>query len=340
MLTEEDEPGRPEAFDPRKPKNKNDIMRKIISILGFISGLSLVSLFFYPGGPRCLRGDEWIGPAIVQAQEKHPVAKAQAQGKHTAAQTQGKHPAAQAQTKRSAAQTRKKNNSAQARKKAHQAEIQKKILIPSPTPTPKPTSPPAQEDEDTMREPVDLSDGTEPSPEPARTTRTEQKRPVTPTPTATPTPTPTPTPAYSLTPKEKLAKDNREKEEKIAERETRMQQVKADIKVLLDKLAEVQKRIDELAAKKKEIQEVKKPKEGPHNDETLVRLAKIYEQTPPELAGPLLSDLDPTLAAQLIMLMNVRKAGQVWGFIDKAKVGKISEEIAHKKSDAQKAEKK
>ncbi|MBF0524551.1 MAG: hypothetical protein HQK56_05575 [Deltaproteobacteria bacterium] len=328
MLTGEDESGRPETFNPRNPIDKNYTMRKITSILALISGLSLVPLSFSPGAPRCLRVDEWIEPAIVQAQEKHPTSQAQK-----------KPPTVKAQEKHAPARAPKKHTTAPARKNAHQAEIQKRILIP-PTPTPKPTSPPAQEEEDTIREPVDLADGTEPSPAPAKAARTEKKRPVTPTPTPTPTPTATPTPAYSLTPKEKLAMDNREKEEKIAERETRMQQVKADIKVLLDKLAEIQKRIDELAAKKKEIKEVRQPKEGPHNDETLARLAKIYEQTPPELAGPLLSDLDPTLAAQLIMMMNVRKAGQVWGFIDKAKVAKISEEIAHKKSDAQKSEKK
>ncbi|MBF0497349.1 MAG: hypothetical protein HQK58_12375 [Deltaproteobacteria bacterium] len=317
-MTEEDESGRPEAFNPRKPK-KNDIMRKIISVLAVVSGLSLFPLFFYPGGPRYLRMAEWIEPATVQAQEKHPTT-----------QDRKKHPTAKAREKHPTAKAPKKHNAAQA---------PKKTLIP-PTPTPKPTSPPVQEEEDAMREPVDLADGTEPPPEPVKAAGTMKKRPVTPTPTAKPTPTPTSTPVYSLTAKEKLANDNREKEEKIAERETRMQQVRADIKVLLEKLAEVQKRIDGLAAKKKEIKETKQPKEEAHNDETLLRLAKIYEQTPPELAGPLLSDLDPTLAAQLIMLMNVRKAGQVWGFIDKAKAGKISEEIAHKKTDAQKSGKK
>ncbi|MGA3207190.1 MAG: hypothetical protein ABSE05_05150 [Syntrophales bacterium] len=57
-------------------------------------------------------------------------------------------------------------------------------------------------------------------------------------------------------------------------------------------------------------------------------LAKVYEATPPDKVGALLDKMDSKTAAGIIIQMNVKKAGAVWGHLNPEKAVKITEAIA------------
>ena len=57
-------------------------------------------------------------------------------------------------------------------------------------------------------------------------------------------------------------------------------------------------------------------------------LAKVYEATPPDKVGALLNKMDSKTAAGIIMQMNVKKAGAVWGELDPEKAVEITKAIA------------
>jgi len=57
-------------------------------------------------------------------------------------------------------------------------------------------------------------------------------------------------------------------------------------------------------------------------------LAKVYEATPPEKVGALLNKMDNKTAAGIIMQMNVKKAGAVWGQLNPEKAVEITKAIA------------
>jgi len=57
-------------------------------------------------------------------------------------------------------------------------------------------------------------------------------------------------------------------------------------------------------------------------------LAKVYEATPPEKVGALLNKMDSKTAAGIIMQMNVKKAGAVWGQLNPEKAVEITKAIA------------
>jgi flagellar motility protein MotE (MotC chaperone) len=57
-------------------------------------------------------------------------------------------------------------------------------------------------------------------------------------------------------------------------------------------------------------------------------LAKVYEATPPDKVGALLNKMDSKTAAGIIMQMNVKKAGAVWGELNPEKAVEITKAIA------------
>jgi flagellar motility protein MotE (MotC chaperone) len=57
-------------------------------------------------------------------------------------------------------------------------------------------------------------------------------------------------------------------------------------------------------------------------------LAKQYEATPPDKVGALLDKMDSKTAAGIIMQMNVKKAGAVWGQLNPEKAVEITKAIA------------
>ncbi|MEI6125599.1 MAG: hypothetical protein WCQ99_03510, partial [Pseudomonadota bacterium] len=96
-----------------------------------------------------------------------------------------------------------------------------------------------------------------------------------------------------------------------------IKELKLELEKKIDTLALLEKKIADLVATKKTIE-----------DEKLQKLAKVFEETPAEQAGPLMSKLDVDIAAQLLMKMTGRKAGKIWGFVDPARAVEISKAIA------------
>jgi flagellar motility protein MotE (MotC chaperone) len=104
--------------------------------------------------------------------------------------------------------------------------------------------------------------------------------------------------------------------EKIRTEEARLKKVEKDLQVMLTELNTIQDGVEQ------KIKDVKKV-----GEEQLVRLAKVYEETPPEQAGPMLTKLEPRMAAEILIRMNPKKAGKIWGQVTPADGVKISEEL-------------
>jgi flagellar motility protein MotE (MotC chaperone) len=62
--------------------------------------------------------------------------------------------------------------------------------------------------------------------------------------------------------------------------------------------------------------------------EELAKLAKVFEATPPEQAGPMFSKLEVGLAAKILFRMKGRQAGKIWGYVDPDQAVEISKELA------------
>lgn len=56
-------------------------------------------------------------------------------------------------------------------------------------------------------------------------------------------------------------------------------------------------------------------------------LAKAYEATPPEKVGNLFNKMDNKTAATIILQMNTKKAGVLWGYLDPVKAVEIAKTI-------------
>jgi len=111
-------------------------------------------------------------------------------------------------------------------------------------------------------------------------------------------------------------------EDLLRKEEERLRGIKVDIENDMEQLHVLEDKITKLIKQKISIE-----------DEKMHKLAKVFEATPPEQAGPLLSKLDVDIAAQLILKMSSRKAGRIWGFVDPGKAVKISKELTRLKPD-------
>ena len=60
----------------------------------------------------------------------------------------------------------------------------------------------------------------------------------------------------------------------------------------------------------------------------LIKLAKVFEATPAEQAGPMFNKLDVKIAAKILVRMQGRKAGKIWGYVDPDRAAKISRELS------------
>lgn len=99
--------------------------------------------------------------------------------------------------------------------------------------------------------------------------------------------------------------------------EERLAELKRTLDGKIQTLSQIEKKISELVATKKGMEE-----------EKILKLAKVFEETPPEQAGPLLSKLDVDIAAELILKMTGRKAGKIWGYVDPERAVEISKVLA------------
>jgi len=121
----------------------------------------------------------------------------------------------------------------------------------------------------------------------------------------------------TLTLLEKKKKEVESKEQELRQREERLNQLKAEIEERLTTLAQMEKKIEQLIALK-EAEE----------DKELIKLAKVFEATPPEQAGPMFNKLDVDIAVKILLRMKGKNAGKVWGFVDPDKAVIISKELA------------
>lgn len=108
----------------------------------------------------------------------------------------------------------------------------------------------------------------------------------------------------------------RKREERVREEEARLRKVEQEIEKKLETLTQIQASLQGLIQEKKSL-----------DDDILKKLAKVYESTPPEQAGPMLSQLDVRLAARILIRMDGRKAGKIWGFVSPERASQISSEI-------------
>jgi len=121
----------------------------------------------------------------------------------------------------------------------------------------------------------------------------------------------------SFTLLEKKKKELEKKEEELKQEEERLSQLKVEIEEGLEKLAQMEKKIEQLIT-------LKESKE----DKELTKLAKVFEATPPEQAGPMFNKLDVDIAAKILVRMKGRNAGKIWGFVNPDQAVKISNELA------------
>jgi flagellar motility protein MotE (MotC chaperone) len=121
----------------------------------------------------------------------------------------------------------------------------------------------------------------------------------------------------TLTLLEKKKKEVETKEQELRQREERLNQLKAEIEERLTTLAQMEKKIEQLIALK-EAEE----------DKELIKLAKVFEATPPEQAGPMFNKLDVDIAVKILLRMKGKNAGKIWGFVDPDKAVIISKELA------------
>jgi len=106
----------------------------------------------------------------------------------------------------------------------------------------------------------------------------------------------------------------------LKEEEERLHQLKTDIEKRLAELAQAEKKIEQLI-----------PIAQSEEDKELTKLAKVFEATPPEQAGPMFNKLDVDLAAKILVKMKGRNAGKIWGYVNPEQAVKISKELANLK---------
>ena len=116
---------------------------------------------------------------------------------------------------------------------------------------------------------------------------------------------------------QKRDEELRIREHALVQEEERLAHVIGQLDERIGVLSGLERRIADLIEQKRIVE-----------NEKMVKLAKVFEETPPEQAGPLISRLDVDIAAQLILRMNNRKAGRMWGFVEAGQAVKISEELA------------
>ncbi len=119
---------------------------------------------------------------------------------------------------------------------------------------------------------------------------------------------------------DKKKKELEGKEKELEQKGEYLNKLKTEIEERLEELAQMEKKIEQLIALK-ETEEAK----------DLNKLAKVFEATPAEQAGPMFSKLDVKIAAKILVRMKGRSAGKIWGFVDPDQAVRISKELAKMK---------
>jgi len=114
------------------------------------------------------------------------------------------------------------------------------------------------------------------------------------------------------------------KERELTQKNEQLSKLKTEIEKTLDHLAQKEEGID------KKINQLITLKESMEEEE-LKKLAKVFEATPPEQAGPMFDKLDVELAAKILFRMKGRDAGKIWGYVDPDQAVKISRVLSNLK---------
>lgn len=125
----------------------------------------------------------------------------------------------------------------------------------------------------------------------------------------------------SLASERKLADQLLEKQKQLEARESIMKSEEA-------KLGELKK---EITAKIDSLRALEEKLSVPlaAEDKKFKELAKVYEAAPPAQVGSILEKMDKKTAAAIIMNMNIKKAGAVWGHMKPDKSVEIAREVAN-----------
>ena len=107
------------------------------------------------------------------------------------------------------------------------------------------------------------------------------------------------------------------KKDTLEIQEQNLKKLKNQIEERIEQLVKIEKNISALIAQKEQVESDK-----------MMKLAKVFEATPPEQAGILMSKLDVDIAAKLLINMNGRKAGKIWGFVNPDRAVLISNRLS------------
>jgi flagellar motility protein MotE (MotC chaperone) len=133
-----------------------------------------------------------------------------------------------------------------------------------------------------------------------------------------------------------MMEEVRRKEKALAAKEEQIKLREEKIKELREELIETMRTLD---AKKEELESLKKEikameeKLTQEEEEKLLKLARVFESSPPEQGGRHLSEIDPETAARVLVRMNARKAGRLWAFVDTRRAAEISRILIKLKPD-------
>ncbi len=125
---------------------------------------------------------------------------------------------------------------------------------------------------------------------------------------------------------QKLQESLKRKEEEISQKSRLIDQkverlniVKQDILQQIEAFQSLRQEIE------RKLQQLEDQKEV-----SIKKLSKIFEGTPPEEASAIIAKTDVPTAAEIILRMEKRKAGKMWGFIDPKLAAKITSFIMEK----------
>ncbi|MEW5800588.1 MAG: hypothetical protein AB1847_00655 [bacterium] len=131
----------------------------------------------------------------------------------------------------------------------------------------------------------------------------------------------------------------REVQESLNKREARIRESEQMLEQKEQRIAgieqEIVKKIEELKLLKQEIEQMGKQLDE-QKEQRIKELSKIFEGAPPEKAGSIFAQTDASTAAAIIMRMDKRKAGRLWGFVDPKLAAEITKNIIAEDARAKK----
>jgi flagellar motility protein MotE (MotC chaperone) len=130
-----------------------------------------------------------------------------------------------------------------------------------------------------------------------------------------------------LAQEKKLLAGLTERQQQLENRENALKTEEKRLDALKREIIEKMERLRELEEKLKGgLDAVSSEDEKKYKD-----LAKAYEAAPPNQVGAILEKMDIKTAAAILMSMNTKKAGPIWGHLSPAKSAELAKEITQSK---------